>query len=80
MRIYTDVGMLIGLLSAGRGIGAIVSGPLSEALLTLKPCQGDVGLGYGTGYGGLIVFTGITAALGGASILGRSLGWMKQSS
>jgi MFS family permease len=76
----TDVGMLIGLLSAGRGIGAVVSGPLSEALLTLKPWQGDVGLGYGTGYGGLIVFTGITAALGGASFLGRSLGWMKQSS
>jgi MFS family permease len=75
-----DVGMLIGLLSAGRGIGAVVSGPLSEALLTLKPWQGDVGLGYGTGYGGLIVFTGITAALGGASFLGRSLGWMKQSS
>jgi hypothetical protein len=72
--------MLIGLLSAGRGIGAVVSGPLSEALLTLKPWQGDVGLGYGTGYGGLIVFTGITAALGGASFLGRSLGWMKQSS
>jgi MFS family permease len=76
----SDVGMLIGLLSAGRGIGAVVSGPLSEALLTLKPWQGDVGLGYGTGYGGLIVFTGITAALGGASFLGRSLGWMKQSS
>jgi MFS family permease len=73
----TDVGTLIGLLSAGRGIGAVVSGPLSEALLTSKPWQGEATLGYGTGYGALIVFTGITAALGGASFLGRRLGWMK---
>lgn len=72
----TDVGTLIGFLSAGRGIGAVVSGPLSEALLTSKPWKGEAALGYGTGYGSLIVFTGITAALGGASFLGRRLGWM----
>lgn len=31
-----DVGILIGLLSAGR-VGAVASGPLSEMLLKLRP-------------------------------------------
>ena len=71
-----DVGMLIGLLSAGRGIGAVLSGPLSEALLNERPWQGKAGLGYGSGYGGLIVFTGVTAVLGSVSFFGKRLGWM----
>ncbi|KFZ03856.1 hypothetical protein V502_10603 [Pseudogymnoascus sp. VKM F-4520 (FW-2644)] len=74
----TDVGTVLGFLSAGRGIGAVASGPLSEALLRSKPWQGKASLGYGTGYGGLIVFTGITAAVGGVSFLGKRLGWMKE--
>ncbi|ELR03521.1 hypothetical protein VC83_03396 [Pseudogymnoascus destructans] len=74
----TDVGILLGILSAGRGIGAVASGPLSEALLSSRPWQGKASLGYGTGYGGLIVFTGITAAVGGVSFLGKRLGWMKE--
>ncbi|OBT86281.1 hypothetical protein VE02_05576 [Pseudogymnoascus sp. 03VT05] len=74
----TDVGTLLGILSAGRGIGAVASGPLSEALLSSRPWQGKATLGYGTGYGGLIVFTGITAAVGGVSFLGKKLGWMKE--
>ena len=72
----TDVGALIGLLSAGRGIGALVSGPLSEALLNERPWQGKAALAYGSGYGSLIVFTGVTAAVGGVSFLGRRLGWV----
>jgi cyanate permease len=72
----TDVGILIACLSAGRGIGAVVSGPLSEALLNAKPWQGKASFGYGSGYGGLIVFTGSSAALGAASFLGKHLGWM----
>ena len=71
-----DMGTLIGLLSAGRGIGAVLSGPLSEALLNERPWQGKAGLAYGSGYGGLIVFTGVTAAVGGVSFLGKRLGWM----
>lgn len=74
----TDVGTLLGILSAGRGIGAVASGPLSEALLSSRPWQGKASLAYGTGYGGLIVFTGITAAVGGVSFLGKKLGWMKE--
>jgi hypothetical protein len=33
--------------------------------------------GYGSGYGELIVFTGITAAVGGMSFLGKRLGWIQ---
>jgi MFS family permease len=72
----TDVGLLIGLLSAGRGIGAVLSGPLSEVLLKSRPWQSATSLGYGSAYEGLIVFTGVTAAAGGVSFLGRMLGWM----
>lgn len=59
------------MLAAGRGIGAVCSGPLSEALLRDGPWKGEGALGYGTGYGGLIVFTGITALCGGLSFVGK---------
>lgn len=65
-----DVGLLIAFISAGRGIGAIVSGPLSSVLLNFK------GGSYGGGYENLIIFTGVTAAVGGGSFVGRWLGWL----
>jgi MFS family permease len=71
-----DVGILIGLLSAGRGVGAVVSGPLSEALLRLGPRIGKGTVAYGSGYGPLVIFTGVTTAVGGVSFLGRRMGWM----
>jgi MFS family permease len=67
-----ETGTIFGLLAAGRGIGAVVSGPISEKLLGAMPWEGHAKLGYGTGYGGLIVFTGITALFGGVSFLGRT--------
>jgi len=54
-----DVGTLIGLLSARRGIGAVVSGPLSEALLNQRPWQSKASVEYGSGLGVLIIFTGV---------------------
>lgn len=67
-----DLGMLFGFLAAGRGIGNILSGPLSEALL-----KGGVwkhaNFAYGTTYGPLIVFTGVTACVGGLSLVARPL-------
>lgn len=72
----TEAGLLFGLLSVGRGIGSIAAGPLSEALLKSKPWIGEAVLGYGTGYGGLIVFTGVSAMLGGVSWVGRRVGWV----
>ncbi|RDL35425.1 uncharacterized protein BP5553_07356 [Venustampulla echinocandica] len=72
----TDVGTLIGCISAGRGVGAVLSGPLSESLLRGNPWSGEAGLGYGSGFGSLIVFTGVTAAMGAVGFLGRRLGWV----
>lgn len=69
-----EAGLVFGLLAAGRGIGSVVSGPLSEALLSERPWVGDAVMGYGTGYGGLIVFTGVSAMLGGMSVVGRTVG------
>ena len=71
-----EQGLVFGLLAAGRGIGSVVSGPLSEALLSERPWVGEGLLGYGTGYGALIVFTGISAMLGGTSWVGRRIGWV----
>ncbi|KAL9631687.1 MAG: hypothetical protein Q9204_004122 [Flavoplaca sp. TL-2023a] len=69
-----DTGMVFGFLAVGRGIGALASGPLSEALLHFQTWKGEAKLGYGTGYGLLIVFTGITAAAGGSSFIARRIG------
>lgn len=60
--------MVIGFLSASRGVGNLISGPLSEALIRKFPWKGQTIGGWGSGYGPLIVFTGVTAAVGGASI------------
>lgn len=74
--IGADPGIVIGILCAGRGIGSIVCGPLSESMLKGHAWEGKPVLGYGTGYGMLIVFTGITAMLGGISFGARRIGWM----
>lgn len=72
-----DVGMMIGVTSAGRGVGSVLSGPLSGALLRGGVWRGKVGFGYGSGFGELIVFTGVTAAVGGMSWFGKRLGWIR---
>lgn len=66
--------MVYSFLSLGRGVGNVVSGPVSEALMKTGNI-GGVGL-YGTQYGSLVIWTGISAALGGVSIIGRRVGWM----
>ena len=48
----------------GRGVGSVVSGPLSDALLGSQPWVEETKMGYGTAYGGQIVFTGTSASLG----------------
>lgn len=71
-----DLGLVFSLLGAGRGIGSVMSGVLSEALIRDQAWKGEAELGYGTGFGPLIVFTGISALLGGTSWLGRRVGWL----
>lgn len=81
-----DSGMVFGLFCVGRGVGAVTSGPLSEALLSLNARSrfGNGGfspgsLGYGKGYGSLIVFTGVTALCGGLSFVGLKANILKLS-
>ena len=69
-----DAGMVFACLSAGKGIGSIVAGPLSEALLHAGNWR--TGMVYGGGYAPLIIFTGTTALLSGWGIGARRLGWL----
>ncbi|KAH8815513.1 major facilitator superfamily domain-containing protein [Xylogone sp. PMI_703] len=65
----SEPGSIIGMLSLGRGIGNVVCGPLSELLLNKGTVGADMhastsGFAYQSSYGTLIVFTGVTAAVG----------------
>ncbi|ROV89932.1 hypothetical protein VSDG_08219 [Cytospora chrysosperma] len=71
----TDPVMVYVLLAAGRGIGNVLSGPMSQAMYHAMPWKGEASFGYGSGYGSLIVFTGITALGSGICFLGRRVGW-----
>ncbi|UPX20785.1 uncharacterized protein EKO05_0011005 [Ascochyta rabiei] len=73
-RASADSGMIFAFLSAGKGVGNLASGPLSEALLHAGTFK--AGFAYGSGYGALIVFTGATALLSGWSFGAKRLGWM----
>lgn len=68
-----DPSIVFGFLATGRGIGNVVSGPLSDALIKGSWGSNSSAFAYGTTYGTLIIFTGITALFGGMSIVGRPL-------
>ena len=61
-----DTGLAFGLLAGVRGIGNVISGPLSSALVG-KGMTVDARRGYESQYEWLIVFTGLTSLLGGWS-------------
>ena len=74
----SEPGSIIGLLSMGRGIGNVVCGPLSELLLNkgrISPgtYTNDHEFAYQSGYGVLIVFTGVTAVVGMCGWVARVL-------
>lgn len=70
-----DTSMLFGLLSAGRGIGAISSGPLSEALLnTPNHIHNAAAFAYGSKYAPIIIFSACTCMVGGGSWVFRRAG------
>jgi hypothetical protein len=60
-----NVRALLGFLSIGRGIGAVVSGLLSEALLEGNPWEGQKSVSYGSEVSSTTVSTGVTATVGG---------------
>lgn len=63
-------------LCIGRGVGNMISGPLSQALVAGLPWQNLAVAGYGSGYGRLIVYTGLTTLLSGTSFALKRLGWI----
>ena len=70
-----ETGVVLGMMAATRGIGAVASGPLSEQLLKKRPAKGELSGAYGSEYGGLILFTGVTAILGGLGVVERIRLW-----
>jgi MFS family permease len=72
-----ETGFMFGLLAGGRGIGNVISGPLSAVLLSAYAGSASskgtgemkAANGYDSQYGAVIVFTGVTALLGGWSWL-----------
>ncbi|KAM3428967.1 hypothetical protein MY4824_007917 [Beauveria thailandica] len=71
----TDPVMVLSVLAAGRGIGSVLSGPLSQALVGDYWRVKTYGA-YGTIYGPLVIFTGFTAALSGIVLFWRHIGWI----
>ena len=69
-----DTGMLYGMLNGARGIG-YVSGGLAGVPLLKAGSTASVGsFGYGTNYGPLIIFTGLSSVFGGWALLWK---WKK---
>lgn len=64
-----DSGMVYGLLNGVRGIGYVGGGIASVALLNVGTLSSAGRFGYGTTYGPLIIFTGISSVLGGWVLL-----------
>ncbi|KAJ4405494.1 hypothetical protein N0V91_005234 [Didymella pomorum] len=62
-----DTTMVYAILVAGRGIGNVACGPVSEVLIRAGEL-GRTGV-YGSQYGPLVIFTGISAALGGQQLV-----------
>lgn len=69
-----DTGMIIALFTCEKGIGSVISGPLSGALVMSDSWRNQVGFAYGSGYGYLIIFSGFTASFAGIGWLGKRLG------
>ncbi|KAI0862726.1 MFS general substrate transporter [Xylaria cubensis] len=68
-----DPSMIFGWLCVGRGVGSLISGPLSEALAEGMPWKGHASAGYGSGYGPLVAYTGVTALLSCSSFVWKKL-------
>lgn len=67
-----DTGMLYGLLNGARGVGYVSGGLVGLPLLRAGGQASSMGaFGYGTTYGPLIVFTGLSSVLGGWAVLWR---------
>lgn len=64
-----DMGLLYGLLNGARGIGYVGGGLAGVPLLKAGRDNPVAAFGYGTTYGPLIIFTGLTSAFGGLGMV-----------
>ncbi|KAF1913097.1 major facilitator superfamily domain-containing protein [Ampelomyces quisqualis] len=64
-----DSGVLYGLLNGARGIGYVSGGLLSVPLIKAGSGSSMGDFGYGTTYGPLIIFTGLSLASGGWGLI-----------
>lgn len=64
-----DTGMLYGLLNGARGIGYVSGGLAGVPLLKAGAETSLGGFAYGTMYGPLIIFTGLSSLMGGWGLL-----------
>lgn len=64
-----DTGMIYGLLNGARGIGYVSGGLVGVPLLKIGASSSLVGFGYGTNYGPLIIFTGLSTICGAWGLL-----------
>jgi MFS family permease len=67
-------GMIVALFTAGKGVASVISGPVSGALVEADTWNGQVGFAYGSGYGYMIIFSGITASFASIGWIGKRLG------
>lgn len=63
---------IIALMAASKGVGSLISGPMTEKLLQAGSL-GHSRFAYGSDYGSIIVFSGINVTLGGTALLGKKL-------
>jgi MFS family permease len=76
-RVYpVETGMIIALFTAGKGVSSVISGPLGGLFASSDTWKGHAGYAYGSGFGYLIVFTGVTATFGSLGWIGKKLGWV----
>ena len=64
-----DTGMLYGLLNGARGVGYVSGGLASVPLLKAARTSSGGSFAYGTTYGPLIIFTGLSSMFGGWGLL-----------
>lgn len=73
----TETGMIIAWFSCSKGIGAVISGPLSEALVAADHWKSRAPYAFGSGYGTLIITTGVTALVAGSGFYAKKLRFIK---
>ena len=69
--LNVTVAVIMGTMIAGRGVGCIKGGPVTEGLLSLP--RRDAQGAYGTRFEWLILFTGVSSLLGRVGLFG---GWI----